>query len=381
MAGNDDRDRIAAGCGTCGAYAARRSRAPRELAVGDRPAEIDRGDRFPHRPLKRRAFGRERSLEAFALAAEVFAQLTLRLAQRRVARIPPPFRPHLRKIFLAVEVDGGKSFVVGDEQHLPVRAFVEIVVPHGYSFVRDCHRCITAYARQGRQASPAASTARARVSPSAFITPRSVCGNASGQESARIAMYCAVHSPIPGNARSSSSVASMSAFGIRTRRPSATARASATTVRARALGMPRRATRPGGRAATRLAGGNSVVSEANGVAIGSPKVAAKRPARVRAAATVTCCPRIARTAISKPSNAPGTRKPGCRFANVPNVCATSAGWHARSIRAFTRESTGGSALASDPETATRNVGFLIDISTAIQPRCSLPSIRMRTVRR
>ena len=120
--------------------------------------------------------------------------------------------------------------------------------------------------------------------------------------------------------------------------------------------------RPGDRAATRAAVGNSVVSEANGVSIGSPNVAAKRPATVRAAATVTCWPRIARTAISKPSNAPGTRKPGWRFASAPSACATSAGWHARSISALTRESTGGSALASDAETVTRSVGFFGDIS-------------------
>src|SRR6266702_4332321 len=132
-------------------------------------------------------------------------------------------------------------------------------------------------------------------------------------------------------------------------------------------------------AGARAAVGNSVVSEPNGVAIASPNIAAKRPAMVRAAATVTCWPRIARTAVSKPSNAPGTRRPGWRLARAPSACATSAGWQARSINALTRESTGGSALASDAETATRSAGFLGDISTAIQPACSLPSIRMRTV--
>src|SRR5438309_3563989 len=288
VAGHDDADRIAPGRGARGARAAREPGVERELAVRNGLAEADRGDRLPHGLLKRRAFGRERGFEALAPAAEVFGQLALRLTQRRVARIPPPIRLDLRKIFLTVEVDAGQSFAVCDEQHLPLGTFIEIVVAHGYSFVSDCHRCMTAYARQGRQASPAASTRRAPVSPSAFITPRSVCGNASGQDSARIAMYCAVHSPTPGSARNVSSVASISAFGTRARRPSATARASATTVRARAPGMPRRAMRPGARAATRAAVGNSVVSESNGVAMGSPKVAAKRPATVRAPATVTC---------------------------------------------------------------------------------------------
>ena len=44
----------------------------------------------------------------------------------------------------------------------------------------------------------------------------------------------------------------------------------------------------------------------DGLAEGGPK----RPTSVRAALTVICWPRTARTAISKPSNAPGSRKPG-----------------------------------------------------------------------
>src|ERR671912_148941 len=75
------------------------------------------------------------------------------------------------------------------------------------------------------------------------------------------------------------------------------ARASAMMLRARALGMPMRAICPGDRAAMRVAVGNSVVRDSKGVTIGSPNAAAKRPARVRAAATATCWPRIARTAI------------------------------------------------------------------------------------
>src|SRR5439155_25312027 len=144
VAGNDDADRIAPGRGARGARAARVSGAARELAVGDGLAETDSRDSLPHVLLKRRAFGCERGLEALALAAEVFGQLAFRLAQRRVARIPPPIRLDLRKIFLAVEVDAGESSAVCDEQHLPVRTFIEIVVVHGYSFVSDCHRCIAA---------------------------------------------------------------------------------------------------------------------------------------------------------------------------------------------------------------------------------------------
>ena len=39
------------------------------------------------------------------------------------------------------------------------------------------------------------------VSPRALQMPRSVWGKASGQPRARIAMYCAVHSPMPGRSR------------------------------------------------------------------------------------------------------------------------------------------------------------------------------------
>ena len=42
----------------------------------------------------------------------------------------------------------------------------------------------------------------------------------------------------------------------------------------------------------------------------TPFNAANRPASVLAAATDTCWPRIARTASSNPSNAPGTLRPG-----------------------------------------------------------------------
>src|SRR5207248_2428517 len=130
VARNDDADRIAPGRGARGARAARASGAARELAVGDGLAEADRGDRLPHGQLKRRAFRCERGFEALALAAEVFGELLFRLAKRRVACIPPPIRVNLRKIFLAVEVDAGEPFLVCDEQHPTLGAFIEIVVVH-----------------------------------------------------------------------------------------------------------------------------------------------------------------------------------------------------------------------------------------------------------
>ena len=70
---------------------------------------------------------------------------------------------------------------------------------------------ITAYARQGRQASLRAVTAFASRVPSAFMTPMSVAGKASGQARARIAISCTVHSPTPGSARKASTTAGSSA--------------------------------------------------------------------------------------------------------------------------------------------------------------------------
>ena len=56
-----------------------------------------------------------------------------------------------------------------------------------------------------------------------------------------------------------------------------------------------------------------------------------RPAIVVAAFTVICCPRIARTAISNPSNAPGTRRPGF---------AATSGARTRSFREVARDHVG-----------------------------------------
>jgi putative tricarboxylic transport membrane protein len=55
----------------------------------------------------------------------------------------------------------------------------------------------------------------------------SPAGNASGQRSARMLMYCAVHGPKPGSASSAATVRATSALGLRCNCPSATAAARA----------------------------------------------------------------------------------------------------------------------------------------------------------
>jgi hypothetical protein len=62
-------------------------------------------------------------------------------------------------------------------------------VPHKYTF---------AYDRQGRHDSARRSSSDALLIPKVRCRLKSPDGNASGSPSARIAMYCVVHLPIPG---------------------------------------------------------------------------------------------------------------------------------------------------------------------------------------
>ena len=152
-----------------------------------------------------------------------------------------------------------------------------------------------------------------RSIPAARSNIRSPSGNASGQCSARIAMYCAVQGPMPGSSIKLSNLF----FDIR-RKASTTralrsprARAPSGIVRGcrRCPSAPISVRQP---RAMRAAVGASRLSSGQGVAMGSPKASAHRPAMVVAAFTDTCCPSTARTASSNPSNAPGTRRPGRR---------------------------------------------------------------------
>src|SRR5580765_4643504 len=68
------------------------------------------------------------------------------------------------------------------------------------------HKYIAAYARHGRQGSARDSSSRGLVTPEARSSPRSLDGNASGSPRARIAMYCAVHAPIPGTSQSGAKI-------------------------------------------------------------------------------------------------------------------------------------------------------------------------------
>ena len=95
----------------------------------------------------------------------------------------------------------------------------------------------------------------------------------------------------------------------RTRRP----RQAPISVRARAGVTPSadQLARRHDRACARPSETAAVSACAASGASGSPNARAMRPSTVRAARTEICWPTIARTASSKPSNVPGTRKPGC----------------------------------------------------------------------
>ena len=89
------------------------------------------------------------------------------------------------------------------------------------------------------------------------------------------------------------------------------ARASRVRIWSSRAPRPRPAGRPP-RAPPRASGNGNADGIASASILGSPPSfpATIRPSTVRAPATDTCCPTIARTASSKPSIAPGTRSPG-----------------------------------------------------------------------
>ena len=113
--------------------------------------------------------------------------------------------------------------------------------------------------------------------------------------------------PPRGSTANASSVGSSSALPDRSSSPVATACATAMIAPALAPGMPKLSR---GASASRSAVGNRRSTAPVGAASGSPNRSAMRARVVRAPATDTCCPTIARTASSNPSAAPGRRVPG-----------------------------------------------------------------------
>ena len=179
---------------------------------------------------------------------------------------------------------------------------------------------MAAYARQGRQASARSRSRCGDLSPVALSKTRSPAGKASGQRSARMAMYCAVQSPMPGNACKARGRLHGVGAGSQIKLAAFHGLGDQADARGAAAAIPSDAISASGASAIRAGvAGSADPGPANGVSIGSPNRAASRPASVVAARTETRWPRIARTVSSNPSNAPGTRKPAHRASDASRV--------------------------------------------------------------
>ena len=110
-----------------------------------------------------------------------------------------------------------------------------------------------------------------RLAPDALSNPRSPAGKASGQRKARMAMYWAVQSPIPGNSTSAAAIASGSGPGSRSISTRRHGLGDGSDARGTRRGDPERASAqiPCGRQSLRPRA--QTVKARNGVSIGSPK--------------------------------------------------------------------------------------------------------------
>ncbi len=135
-----------------------------------------------------------------------------------------------------------------------------------------------------------------------------------------MAMYCTVHSPIPGSALRRSRKSSVPIACVNCISPLLTACAKPCSVFARDRVNPIR-----DRSCSAITSGEGkrcVIPLPNST--GRPYARTSLPARVVAPFTVTCCPSTARTESSNPSHAPGTRSPGFN-----STCFANSGSAAR----------------------------------------------------
>ena len=108
-----------------------------------------------------------------------------------------PAKPVLNSIRFRRRSQAEKTLRPGQTQITRADANVLVGVAGGRRARALHHRCMAAYARQGRNRVGPHATAWASP-PSAWRKPRSPDGNASRSPAARIATYCAVHAPTPG---------------------------------------------------------------------------------------------------------------------------------------------------------------------------------------
>ena len=140
--------------------------------------------------------------------------------------------------------------------------------------------------------------------------------------------------PIPRMARSRFSRSAVAAPGSITKSPAATAPETARRATRRASGI---GNAPGWRSASSARPGRRerVGDRAIRSSSGRPAAITRFPARERAAFNETCCPIRARTATSKPSAAPATRRPGtartkgANSGSAPRAWSTASGSESR----------------------------------------------------
>lgn len=196
---------------------------------------------------------------------------------------------------------------------------------------------------------------------------RSSAGNAFGHAIARIATYCTARSSKPGIARSAASVASSGAIGSSASVPSATACASETIASAASRATPIDRSAAAGNAASVDTAGIACASVGGAPSTRGPKCAARRASTASACVVARCSPTIARIAISTPSNAPGTRRPGEPSASSPRCASITSGRLSRSNSRRTRASTVGTTGVSAGDTVTASANRCGTCETDTQP--------------
>src|SRR5579872_3746672 len=144
VAGNDDRNRVAAVRQPDGASGARQLDPARDLAVGDGLAEADGLQLSPDAPLERSAAGRQRQVEARERAGEVGIELASRLRERLPIRALDPIGADGRAAFVRVHVDAGYGGAVRGDQQRPDRALDKAVEGAHFLSSSDLHRCMVA---------------------------------------------------------------------------------------------------------------------------------------------------------------------------------------------------------------------------------------------
>ena len=177
---------------------------------------------------------------------------------------------------------------------------------------------------------------------------------------------------MPGKDCSCAIVAGTSPPGCRCSAPDCTAWASDRIACCRCLTMPRRPNASGDSAASVAASGKQRSKPSGARASGMPQWSTSRAVRVRAAFTVICWPKMARTASSSPSRVPGTRMPSLPAKSGHNIGSIAAGSASRSSQARMRVSTTGRAQARDSLMRSCTRCWSLAHCASTQPRSMMP---------